>query len=119
MVLVTFEKVLFNIYKYEWFVKFNSSYQDADYVYIAMEYMPVGDISKTFVNDNRWNERDARVVIEQLLHGLAAMHREGITHRDLKPEVCTHLCFENCGESLIVFRIYFSTSQQVQPRPSM
>ena len=107
------------IYKYEWFVKSNSSYQDADYVYIAMEYMPVGDISKTFVNDNRWNERDARVVIEQLLHGLAAMHQEGITHRDLKPEVCTHLCSENCGESLIVIRIYFSASQRVQPRPSM
>ena len=58
-------------------------------MYIAMEYIPIGDMSKTFVNDYRWNESDTKVVIEQLLHGLAVMHKEGITHRDLKPEVCT------------------------------
>ncbi|PUU83243.1 kinase-like domain-containing protein [Tuber borchii] len=71
---------------YEWFVKFYSSYEDADYVYIAMEYMPIGDISKTFVNDYRWNESDTQVVIEQLLHGLVVMHKAGITHYNLKPE---------------------------------
>ena len=58
-------------------------------MYIAMEYIPIGDMSKTFVNDYQWNESDTRVVIEQLLHGLAVMHKAGITHRDLKPEVST------------------------------
>jgi len=58
-------------------------------VYIAMEYIPIGDVLKTFEQNYRWNERDTRVVIEQLLHGLAVMHGAGITHRDLKPEVCT------------------------------
>jgi len=75
--------------QHEWFVKFNSSYEDADYVYIAMEYIPIGDISKTFVHNYRWNESDTKVVIEQLLQGLVVMHKEGITHRDLKPEVGT------------------------------
>ena len=60
-------------------------------MYIAMEYIAIGDISKTFVNGYRWNESDTRVVIEQLLRGLVVMHKEGITHRDLKPEVCTLL----------------------------
>ena len=46
-------------------------------------------MSKTFVNGYRWNESDAKAVIEQLLHGLAVMHNAGITHRDLKPEVYT------------------------------
>ena len=58
-------------------------------MYIAMEYIPIGDMSKTFVDNYRWNENDTKAVIEQLLHGLAVMHKEGITHRDLKPEVCT------------------------------
>ncbi|PWW77819.1 kinase-like protein [Tuber magnatum] len=70
----------------EWFVKFNASYQDAHYVYIAMEYIPIGDISKTFVKGYRWKESDTKVAIEQLLRGLVVMHKEGITHRDLKPE---------------------------------
>ena len=75
--------------QYEWFVKFNASYEDYHYVYIAMEYIPIGGISKTFVNGYRWNESDTRVVIEQVLHGLVVMHKAGITHRDLKPEVYT------------------------------
>ena len=58
-------------------------------MYIAMEYIPIGDVSQTFVQNYRWNESDTEVVIEQLLHGLAVMHKAGITHRDLKPEVCT------------------------------
>jgi len=74
--------------QHEWFVKFNSSYEDADYFYIAMEYVPIGDMSVTFVDGYQWSESDTRVVIEQLLRGLAVMHKEGITHRDLKPEVC-------------------------------
>ena len=56
-----------------------------------MEYIPIGDMSKTFVNGYRWNENDTKVVIEQLLRGLTVMHKEGITHRDLKPEVSTPL----------------------------
>ncbi|PUU77870.1 kinase-like domain-containing protein [Tuber borchii] len=72
--------------RHEWFVKFNSTYKDTHYMYIAMEYMPMGDMSQSFADGYRWNESDTRVVIKQLLHGLAIMHKEGITHRDLKPE---------------------------------
>ena len=95
-------------------MKFYSSYEDADYAYIAMEYIPIGDMSKTFVNDYRWNESDTKVVIKQLLQGLAVMHQEGITHRDLKPEVCAlpHSWHE---PELIATRIYSSLSQRVRP----
>jgi serine/threonine protein kinase len=51
-----------------------------------MEYFPLGDMTKTFARGYRWNESDTKVVMEQLLHGLVAMHNDGITHRDLKPE---------------------------------
>ena len=74
--------------QYEWFVKFKASYEDDHFVYIAMEYISIGDMSRTFVGGYLWNESDARVVVRQLLHGLAVMHKAGITHRDLKPEVC-------------------------------
>ena len=77
--------------QHEWFVKFNSTYQDTHYMYIAMEYIPMGDMSQSFADDYLWNENDTKVVIKQLLHGLAVMHKEGITHRDLKPEVCSPL----------------------------
>ena len=83
-----------------------------------MEYIPIGDMSRTFVNDYRWNESDTKVVIEQLLHGLVVMHKAGITHRDLKPEVCTLPHPKYSSQSLMVTRTYSSTSQRVKPRPS-
>ena len=80
-------------------------------MYIAMEYVPLGDMSKTFANGYRWNESDAKVVIEQLLHGLGVMHNAGITHRDLKPEVGAPVPHPNHrGQNLIVTRTSSSTS---------
>ena len=96
-------------------MKFHSSYEDADYVYIAMEYIPIGDMSKTFVNDYRWGESDTKVVIKQLLQGLAVMHKECITHRDLKPEVCI-LPHPQHESKLITTRIYSSLSQRIRPQ---
>jgi len=49
----------------------------------------MGDMSQSFADGYRWNESDTKVVIKQLLHGLVVMHKAGITHRDLKPEVCS------------------------------
>ena len=85
-----------------------------------MEYLPMGDMSKTFANDYRWNESDAKVVIGQVLHGLAVMHNAGITHRDLKPEVGTPVPHPNhCGQNLIVTRTSSSTSQKMRPTSSV
>ena len=75
-------------------------------MYIAMEYIPMADMSQSFANGHRWSESDTKVVIKQLLHGLAIMHKKGITHRDLKPEVCTHPLLKHCYQNLIVTRTY-------------
>jgi len=87
-------------------------------VYIAMEYIPIGDMSETFADGYRWNESDTRVVIEQLLQGLAVMHKEGITHRDLKPEVYPPRPNPR-SQSLSVTRTYFSISQRTELASSM
>jgi len=85
-------------------------------VYIATEYITTGDISKTFFNDYRWNESDTRVVIEQLLHGLVVMNKEGIIHCDLKPEVCALPGLDYHGLNLIVTRKYSSAFRRMGPR---
>jgi serine/threonine protein kinase len=50
-----------------------------------MEYIHHGDLGKHL--DQPWKESPARAVSIQLLDGLIIMHKLGITHRDLRPEV--------------------------------
>ena len=88
-------------------------------MYIAMEYIPIGDMSQSFMNGYQWNESDTKVVIKQLLRGLAVMHKEGITHRDLKPEVCVPPLLKHRYQNLIVSRTYSSISQRVRLTPSV
>ena len=82
-------------------------------MYIAMEYIPMGDMSHSFADGYRWNESYTKVVIKQLLHGLAIMHREGITHRDLKPEVRAPHLLEYIFQSLIISRTFSSTFKRI------
>ncbi|RPA92709.1 kinase-like protein [Choiromyces venosus 120613-1] len=98
---------------YPWFVKFNISYEDAHNVYIAMEYIPIGDMTKTFDKGYKWKESDTKVVIEQLLQGLVVMHKEGITHRDLKPENIFLCLPDGEGRTLRVKIGDFGTSKRI------
>ena len=72
-------------------------YENANYVYIAMEYISHGDL-RNYLEKER-TEHEAKVVTRQMLEGLVVIHQEGFAHRDLKPEVngppfssrCEHL----------------------------
>ncbi|CBY31098.1 unnamed protein product [Oikopleura dioica] len=68
------------------------SFQQCSYFGIAMEFMNLGDL-RSFINmkneqppDERiWNEKDALVLVVQVLNGLRYLHQNEIIHRDLKP----------------------------------
>jgi serine/threonine protein kinase len=66
-------------------VEFYGWYEDNMTVYLAMEYFPLGDLGNFIENDI--SEDSVREIASQLLQGLAFMHAEGYTHRDLKPAV--------------------------------
>ena len=57
-------------------------------VYISMEYFQYGDLYTCY--QDSLPEQLVRKVAEQLLEGLERMHELGITHRDLKPQVCSN-----------------------------
>jgi serine/threonine protein kinase len=63
------------------------SFQDEHFVTIAMEFIQHGDLVKQLREP--WGEPDTQIITIQLLEGLIIMHRLGITHRDLRPEVCS------------------------------
>jgi serine/threonine-protein kinase len=54
--------------------------------YLAMEYVPGVTLRQLLGRRGRLTAREALEVMDALLAGLAAAHRAGIVHRDVKPE---------------------------------
>ncbi|KAJ5906473.1 Tetratricopeptide-like helical [Penicillium subrubescens] len=67
------------------FVKSFGWYESSSQLFIAMEYLEIGDLS-TYLRENPpLPENEAKYIAYQVLDGLNMMHRNGFAHRDLKP----------------------------------
>lgn len=53
-----------------------------------MDYLPLGNLAGWCFASEVRTEGIARDIIEQLLQALFVLHKLGILHRDIKPEVC-------------------------------
>lgn len=95
MLLVSRIAGLLILEKYpEYFVRFFGWWEDDEYIFLSMEYIPGGDLM-ALIKQRTLTEDDATNITRQLLTGLEIMHENRICHRDLKPEVC---CICNvCG----------------------
>ncbi|KAI9772854.1 MAG: hypothetical protein M1840_008736 [Geoglossum simile] len=58
-------------------------YESPESVFIAMEYFPLGDLSRHL--SQPLLEKDTQRITYQVLEGLSFMHGKGFAHRDLKP----------------------------------
>jgi serine/threonine protein kinase len=61
-------------------------YENDSSVFIAMEYVELGDLENILVAP--LPELEAREIIRQVLRSLEYMHENRFAHRDLKPSVC-------------------------------
>lgn len=61
-------------------------YEEDDYFYLVMEYMAGGDVFDRIVKMTTYTEKDARDLTLVLLKAVNSMHKEGIAHRDIKPQ---------------------------------
>jgi serine/threonine protein kinase len=76
------------------FVDFFGWFQNDDAMFLAMEYMPLGDleqnvreIEKSLTHSGPpLSEEEIQEICRQILEGLKIMHAEGFAHRDLKPQ---------------------------------
>ncbi|KAK4447956.1 putative serine/threonine-protein kinase [Podospora aff. communis PSN243] len=67
------------------FVRTFGWFDDAATVYIAMEYLPHGDLFHHTQHMPPFSELEASKVVRQLIQGVQYMHDNGFAHRDLKP----------------------------------
>ncbi|KAJ3020097.1 UNVERIFIED_CONTAM: hypothetical protein HDU68_010351 [Siphonaria sp. JEL0065] len=70
----------------EWLVKLYYAFQDMETVYLAMEFVPGGDVRTLLNNSGCLREEHARFYIAEMATSVSELHRLGFIHRDLKPE---------------------------------
>ncbi|MFV0372997.1 Stk1 family PASTA domain-containing Ser/Thr kinase, partial [Microbacterium sp.] len=60
--------------------------QDGDMAYLVMEYLPGITLRELLREQRRLSIPQTITIMDAILSGLAAAHRAGIVHRDVKPE---------------------------------
>jgi len=80
------ERIVMSVANSPWLVKLLYSFQDENHLYLAMEYIPGGDVRSLIRHSGVLYEDHARFFSAEILMGLETLHEMGFVHRDLKPD---------------------------------
>lgn len=67
-------------------VQLIETFEDKHKVYLVMELVTGGELFDRIVEKGSYTEKDASMLIRQVLEAVDYMHEQGVVHRDLKPE---------------------------------
>lgn len=67
-------------------VKLYYSFQDSEYLYLIMEYLPGGDMMTLLMRKDTLPEDVARFYIAQSVLAIESIHEHNYIHRDIKPD---------------------------------
>ena len=89
-------------------MEFLGWYEEPETLYIAMEYLEEGNLSKNISTLAPLPQETVKTISKQILEGLKVMHQEGITHGDIKPAVLAlpsstsldHVSLQNANECI-------------------
>jgi serine/threonine kinase 38 len=66
-------------------VQLDCSFQDDDFLYLVMEYLPGGDMMTWLINKETFSEEETKFYIAELVLAIDSIHKLEYVHRDLKP----------------------------------
>eukprot|EP00439_Symbiodinium_sp_Y106_P051772 s953_g6.t3 len=67
-------------------IKLYETFEDRKHIYLAMELCTGGELFDRIIEVGQFTEKDAAIVVQQMLSAVFYMHTRGVCHRDLKPE---------------------------------
>ncbi|KAM1424034.1 hypothetical protein ACFX1R_017860 [Malus domestica] len=67
-------------------VKLYYSFQDAEYLYLIMEYLPGGDMMTLLIREDTLTESVAKFYIAQSVLAIESIQKHNYIHRDIKPD---------------------------------
>ncbi|KAG8383731.1 hypothetical protein BUALT_Bualt04G0044400 [Buddleja alternifolia] len=107
-------KILKALAGHENVVHFYNAFEDDSYVYIVMELCEGGELLDRILSkkDSRYTEKDAAIVVRQMLKVAAECHLHGFVHRDMKPE---NFLFKSAKEDSPLKATDFGLSDFIRP----
>ncbi|ODV88698.1 hypothetical protein CANCADRAFT_28758 [Tortispora caseinolytica NRRL Y-17796] len=69
-----------------WVVSLYYSFQDSQYLYLIMEFLPGGDLMTMLINYDVFSEDVTRFYMAECVLAIEAIHKQGFIHRDIKPD---------------------------------
>ncbi|GMI76971.1 calcium-dependent protein kinase 28 [Hibiscus trionum] len=107
-------KILEALKGHENVVQFYNAFEDDSYVYIVMELCEGGELLDRILakKGSRYSEKDAAVVVRQMLKVAAECHLHGLVHRDMKPE---NFLFKSTKEDSLLKATDFGLSDFIRP----
>ena len=132
------ERKILSGFHNEWVVTLFYTFQDQDYLYLVMEYLPGGSLLSHMTGRHRFSESVTAFYTAELTEAVHSVHRLGFIHRDIKPEnimltadghlklidfgLCkfdaTHQCFgshSSCPRGKVDLRSSVGTPQYMAP----
>lgn len=99
-------------------VKLKEVIRENDILYFVFEYMKENLYQLIKEQDAHFPELSIKIMLQQILNGLAFMHRHGFFHRDLKPENLLCSGSEVNGTEGIIIKIAdFGLAREIRSRP--
>ena len=80
------EQILMSKVKSPWIVELKASFQEDDYLYLVMEFLPGGDLMNLLIKKDILTEDEARFYIAELILSIESIHKLDCIHRDIKPD---------------------------------
>lgn len=69
-----------------WVVKMFYSFQDAEYLYLVMEFLPGGDVMTLLMKKDTLTEEQTQFYVAETILAIDSIHKLSFIHRDIKPD---------------------------------
>ena len=80
------EQLFMSKVKSPWIVELKASFQEDDYLFLVMEYLPGGDLMNLLIKKDIFTEDEAKFYTAELILAIESIHELDCIHRDIKPD---------------------------------
>ena len=80
------EQLIMSKIKSPWIVDLKASFQEDDYLYLVMEFLPGGDFMSYLIKKDILTEDEAKFYTAELILAVDSIHKLDCIHRDIKPD---------------------------------